>query len=84
MFAKPVDPDVLGIQNYFDIIEHPMDLGTVKKRLEGGLYENENSAIADVMLTFDNAMLYNEEGSIVHEMAKTLKDKFSGDLARLK
>ncbi len=61
-----------------------MDLGTVKERLEGGLYENENRAIAGVMLTFDNAMLYNEEGSIVHKMAKTLKDKFSGNLARLK
>ena len=84
VFAEPVDPDVLGIENYFDIIEHPMDLGTVKKRLEGGLYENENRAIADVILTFDNAMLYNEKRSLVHKMAKTPKDKFSGELARLK
>lgn len=31
---------------------------------------------ADVLLTFDNAMLYNEEGSIVHHMAKEMKTTF--------
>ena len=31
---------------------------------------------ADVCLTFDNAMQYNEDGSVVHDMAKELKQKF--------
>lgn len=29
-FAKPVDPLALNIPDYFDIIKHPMDLGTIK------------------------------------------------------
>lgn len=29
-FAKPVDPVALNIPDYFDIIKHPMDLGTIK------------------------------------------------------
>jgi hypothetical protein len=29
-FYKPVDVKGLGLVDYFDIIEHPMDMGTVK------------------------------------------------------
>jgi E1A/CREB-binding protein len=38
---------------------------------------------ADVLLTFDNAMLYNEEGSIVHHMAKEMKTTFISDCVKL-
>jgi len=30
VFNEPVDPIKLGIPDYFQIIKHPMDLGTVK------------------------------------------------------
>lgn len=38
VFNSPVDPVALGIPDYFTIVKHPMDLGTVKKRLEAGFY----------------------------------------------
>jgi E1A/CREB-binding protein len=83
VFAKPVDPDAFCIQNYFDNIEHPIDSGTVQEHLDDGLYETEDGVIADIILTFDNAMLYNEQGLVVHELDKMLKDRFSSNLATL-
>lgn len=34
VFNSPVDPDALGLPDYFEIIKHPMDLGTIRKGLE--------------------------------------------------
>jgi hypothetical protein len=36
VFSEPVDPVKLGIPDYFDVIKHPMDLGTVKAQLSSG------------------------------------------------
>ena len=33
LFHKPVDPVLLGIPDYFDIIKHPMDFATIKVKL---------------------------------------------------
>lgn len=60
IFAKPVDPVALNIPDYFNIIKHPMDLGTVLKRLEGSepegyVYEDPEEAISDVRMVFRNA-----------------------------
>jgi hypothetical protein len=30
IFHNPVDPDRLGIPDYFDIVKEPIDLGTIK------------------------------------------------------
>lgn len=83
VFNNPVDPVELGLPDYFQIIKHPMDLGSIKKRLENGCYHSLNTFEADVHLTFDNAMLYNKEGSVVYNMAKELKDKFIRDYAKV-
>ena len=36
-----VDPVKLGLPDYFDVIKQPMDLGTIKRRLEQGTYYGE-------------------------------------------
>jgi len=73
VFNSPVDPVALGVPDYFERIKKPMDLGTINKRLESGLYSDIIDFDGDVRLTFDNAMLYNEPHAPVHEMAKMLK-----------
>lgn len=83
VFASPVDPVELNLDDYFDIIKKPMDLGTVQKKLEAGSYHAFGEFKADVRLTFDNAMKYNEEGTLVHNMAKELKKKFDVDYKTL-
>ena len=83
VFATPVNPVELGLDDYFDIIRKPMDFGTIQKKLEGGSYHAFDDFYSDVRLTFENAMKYNEEETPVHEMAKELKKKFEVDFKKL-
>jgi E1A/CREB-binding protein len=83
VFNSPVDPVELGLPDYFQVIKHPMDLGTVRKKLENGLYTKLEQFEEHVNLTFDNAMLYNPEGSVVYNMASEMKSQFASDFAKL-
>ncbi|XP_004293652.1 PREDICTED: transcription factor GTE8-like [Fragaria vesca subsp. vesca] len=75
-FRTPVDPVELQIPDYFDVISSPMDLGTIKLKLDRNLYFGAGEFASDVRLTFSNAMLYNPPGNPFHQMAKDLNTKF--------
>lgn len=76
-FMEPVDVEGLGLYDYYQIIEKPMDFTTIRKRMEANFYKNAREIYADVRLVFTNAMKYNEDDkNDVHVMAKTLKAKF--------
>jgi E1A/CREB-binding protein len=36
-FRQPVDPTLLQIPDYFDVIERPIDLSTIKEKLKNGM-----------------------------------------------
>ncbi|GMJ09409.1 global transcription factor group E8 [Hibiscus trionum] len=76
VFNKPVDIVKLNIPDYFNVIKHPMDLGTVKKKIASGAYASPLEFHADVRLTFSNAMTYNPPGNDAHVMADTLNKFF--------
>lgn len=76
VFNKPVDVKGLGLKDYYTIIKHPMDLGTVKARLSKNLYKTPREFAEDVRITFSNAMLYNPKGQDVHIMAEELSKIF--------
>lgn len=76
VFSKPVDPVALNIPDYFTIISEPMDLGTIKTKLEKKMYYGIEEFAADVWLTFSNAMTYNPPSNDVHLMAKELNKIF--------
>ncbi|CAA2992808.1 transcription factor GTE10 [Olea europaea subsp. europaea] len=59
VFNEPVDTVKLNIPDYFNVIKHPMDLGTIKKKLHSGGYSSPMGFAADVRLTFENALTYN-------------------------
>lgn len=71
-FLEPVDPVALNIPDYFDIIKHPMDLGTVQAKLDSGKYNNPIEALKDIQLIWRNAMTYNEPSSLVYKYAKEM------------
>ncbi|XP_058084470.1 transcription factor GTE8-like [Magnolia sinica] len=77
VFNQPVDPVKLNIPDYFSIISEPMDLGTIKSKLENRLYLNAQEFAADVRLTFSNAMRYNPPQNEVHIIAKELNGFFN-------
>lgn len=76
VFRDAVNPVELGLPDYFDIIENPMDLGLVEKRLENGIYKDMDSFERETKLVFENAILYNGEKSDVGDMAKSLMNQF--------
>ncbi|MCO5558576.1 hypothetical protein L7F22_012161 [Adiantum nelumboides] len=76
IFNEPVDAEKLGLSDYHYFIKKPMDLGTVKARLEQRGYTSLEQFASDIRLTFDNAMTYNPPGNDVHQMAKGLRNLF--------
>lgn len=76
VFNLPVDAQALGLHDYHTIIKRPMDLGTVKSKVEKNLYNSPVSFAEDVKLTFSNAMTYNPKGHEVHAMAEQLLQLF--------
>lgn len=78
-FLLPVDklwnPD--AIPDYFEIIKQPMDLGTVRQKLESGEYGTDPEAFRrDVRLVWSNAMTYNPPDSEYYNIAKMLNEAF--------
>ncbi|XP_051193952.1 transcription factor GTE11 [Lolium perenne] len=76
IFNVPVDAEKLNIPDYNDIIKHPMDLGTIKAKLDSGAYTSPSDFAAEVRLTFNNAITYNPRGHAVHDMAIQLNKMF--------
>eukprot|EP00850_Spirogloea_muscicola_P025893 SM004704S16641 [mRNA] locus=s4704:340:1107:+ [translate_table: standard] len=62
-FRAPVDPVALDIADYFEVIDKPMDLGTIRRRLAaGGHYASAAHVRADVELVWANCQRYNLPG----------------------
>lgn len=75
-FRTPVDPVMLNIPDYFNVIKHPMDLGTIRSRLCKGEYSSPLDFAADVRLTFSNSIAYNPPGNQFHTMAQGISKYF--------
>jgi len=88
-FAEPVDPVALNIPSYPLIVKHPMDISTMREKLESGQYSSvlpgETKGInpvskmlngpfrKDLELMFDNAMLFNPPDDWIYLAAAQLK-----------
>lgn len=75
-FQEPVDTKKLNLPDYHKIIKQPMDLGTIKKRLENLYYWSSKEAIQDFNTMFTNCYVYNKPGEDVVVMAQTLEKLF--------
>ena len=60
-FLRPVNPQLDGAPDYLQKISHPMDLGTIKSKLENNSYTNSKAWVSDVLLVWQNAMKYNNK-----------------------
>ncbi|RWS18484.1 bromodomain-containing protein 3-like isoform X2, partial [Leptotrombidium deliense] len=75
-FHKPVNAIKLRIPDYHKIIKHPMDLGTIQRRLENFYYFSAQECINDFKLMFTNCYVYNSPGQDVVLMAQTIEKLF--------
>lgn len=55
------------LQDYFDIVKKPMDLATIRRKLDTGQYSDPWQYCDDIWLMFDNAWLYNRKTSRVYK-----------------
>jgi len=82
-FYKPVDASLLGLHDYHEIIKHPMDLGTVKQKMDTRDYRSPEEFAADVRLIFTNCYKYNPPDHDVVAMARKLQDVFEMRYAKI-
>lgn len=75
-FYKPVDAELLGLHDYHDIIKKPMDLGTVKRKMDNREYKSAPEFATDVRLIFTNCYKYNPPDHDVVAMGRKLQDVF--------
>lgn len=67
-------PDANMYPDYRDIVETPISLHEIRKRVRVGAYENDDSFIADFELMADNARAYNGDESPVFDDATDILD----------
>jgi bromodomain-containing factor 1 len=67
-FLEPVDPEVLGIPDYFQVIKEPMDFSKVEKRLRSGFYKASSDFEHDVRKIWENATTYNKPNTEIYNM----------------
>ena len=79
-FRIPVDPNALGIPDYFDIIKTPMDMSAIKVKLENGDYKDPWQFVDDVWLMFENAWTYNRKTSKVYKYCNKLSEVFEAEI----
>ncbi|KAG8447539.1 hypothetical protein GDO86_014877 [Hymenochirus boettgeri] len=82
-FYKPVDAEALELHDYHDIIKHPMDLSSVKKKMDGREYPDAQAFAADIRLMFSNCYKYNPPDHEVVAMARKLQDVFEMRFAKM-
>ncbi|XP_027134384.1 bromodomain-containing protein 3-like [Larimichthys crocea] len=82
-FYKPVDAEALQLHDYHDIIKYPMDLSTVKKKMDGGEYRDTQGFAADVRLIFSNCYKYNPPHHDVVAQARKLQGVFEKRFAKM-
>lgn len=82
-FHTPVDAQALQLHDYHDIIKYPMDLSTIKKKMDSRQYADAQAFAADVRLIFSNCYKYNHPSHDVVAKARKLQGIFEQRFAKM-
>ncbi|XP_061894920.1 bromodomain testis-specific protein-like isoform X2 [Entelurus aequoreus] len=82
-FRQPVDAVTLRLPDYYTIIKNPMDLGTIKRRLQNKYYWKGLECVQDFTTMFTNCYVYNKPGDDIVFMAKTLEKIFLLEVSKM-
>lgn len=75
LFCEPVDPQRDNCPEYLNIIEEPMDLGTILNKIYLDLYRCAAEFWQDVGLVWKNCLKFNQEPtSDLHILGVTLRE----------
>ncbi|KAL0361855.1 UNVERIFIED_CONTAM: Bromodomain and PHD finger-containing protein 3 [Sesamum radiatum] len=78
--------DAVPVQlpDYLEIIEQPMDFGTVRKKLDDGAYRTLEEMEGDVFLICSNAMQYNAPDTVYYRQARSIQELAKRDFENLR
>lgn len=71
LFRHPVDKT--GKERYSELVHQPMDLNTIKRKIETGVILSLRDMEHDLMLMFTNAIMYNPYGDFVYNAALEMR-----------
>ncbi|EJD48509.1 hypothetical protein AURDEDRAFT_112948 [Auricularia subglabra TFB-10046 SS5] len=83
IFRQPVDPVRDQAPNYYGIIKDPMDLSTMRSKLDAGMYKDRFEFEADFKLMIENAKTYNQPGQFAYSEAVALEGFFEQAWVRI-
>ncbi|KAF9535567.1 Bromodomain-containing protein [Crepidotus variabilis] len=75
-FYEPVDWQKLDLPTYPKIVRKPMDLSTIRRKLEGGEYPSSQDFYNDFKLMIRNCFLFNPAGTPVNLAGQDLQRLF--------
>lgn len=80
-FRDPVNPESDGVPDYFDKVAKPMDLQTMRAKMDRNEYADENEFLADMNQIFNNCYTYwakkDPMWQACERLQKTFEDKYS-------
>lgn len=80
-FRTPVDPVADGVPDYLEKVKQPMDLLTIKAKMDRRDYETSDAFAADVRLIVENCKSYWKKGdqlfSEAERFGKSFEEKFA-------
>ena len=82
-FKEPVDPVVLNIPNYPEIVKRPMDLGTMENKLKNGGYAHILEFMQDLDQIIINSELFNSKDHPVTQNGYNMRAYFLKGCDRL-
>lgn len=73
LFSKPITDDTAP--GYHSVVFRPMDLSTIKKNIDNGTIRTTRQFQRDMLLMFQNALMYNKQDTIIYKMAQSMQDE---------
>lgn len=82
-FKDPVNPVLLGIPTYPDIVKHPMDLSTMERKLKDRKYNNTREFMVDLDQMVENSELFNNKQHPVTQAGYNLRAYFLKGMGKM-
>ncbi|KAK5660467.1 hypothetical protein OQA88_13014 [Cercophora sp. LCS_1] len=80
-FKEPVDPSTDGVPDYLEKVTRPMDLGTMKAKMDRREYTDEQEFLADMNQIFTNCYTYwtkkDAMWAACERLQKTFEEKYA-------